>query len=62
MLVFTGGLPYRTEVAPVYILKQIQGYNPAAGVAIAVVLLVAAFVVLLLFGAVRFIFTRHERA
>jgi sulfate transport system permease protein len=62
VLVFTGGLPYRTEVAPVYIYKQIQGYNPAAGVAIAVVLLVAAFVVLLAFGAIRFLFTRHERA
>jgi sulfate transport system permease protein len=62
VLLFTGGLPYRTEVAPVYIYKQIQGYNPAAGVAIAVVLLVAAFVVLLSFGAIRFFFTRHERA
>lgn len=62
VLVFTGGLPYRTEVGPVYILKQIQGYNPAAGVAVAVVLLVGAFVVLLAFGAVRFFFTRHERA
>src|SRR6185436_2701940 len=27
VLVFTGGLPYRTEVAPVYIFKQVQGYN-----------------------------------
>jgi sulfate transport system permease protein len=62
VLLFTGGLPHKTEVAPVFILKQIQGYNPAAGVAVAVVLLVAAFVVLLAFGAIRFFFTRHERA
>lgn len=62
VLLFTGGLPHTTEVAPVFIYKQIQGYNPAAGVAVAVVLLVAAFVVLLGFGAIRFFFTRHERA
>jgi len=58
----TGGLPYRTEVASYYIYKQIQGYNTGAAAAIAVVLLVTAFVLLLAFGAVRFFFTRHERA
>jgi sulfate transport system permease protein len=62
VLVFTGGLPYRTEVASVWILKQILGYNTAAAVPIAVVLLVAALVLLLAFGAIRFYFTRHERA
>jgi sulfate transport system permease protein len=62
VLVFTGGLPYRTEVASVYILKLILGYNTPAAVSIAVVLLVAAFLLLLAFGAIRFYFTRHERA
>jgi sulfate transport system permease protein len=58
----TGGLPYRTEVASFYIYKQVQGYNTGAAAAIAVVLLVAAFVLILAFGAVRFSLTRHERA
>ena len=62
VLVFTGSLPYRTEVASVYIYKQIQGYNTAAAASIAVFLLIAAFLLLLAFGALRFFFTRHERA
>ena len=62
VLVFTGGLPYRSEVASVYIFKQIQGVNTAAAASIAVVLLVAAFALILAFGAFRFFFTRHERA
>jgi sulfate transport system permease protein len=62
VIVVTGSLPYRTEVASVYIYKQIQGYNLAAAASIATVLLAAAFVLLLAFGALRFYFTRHERA
>ena len=63
VFVFTGGLPYRTEVGVGLHLQAILGTTtrrPAA--AIAVVLLVAAFVLLLAFGALRFFFTRHERA
>jgi sulfate transport system permease protein len=62
VLVFTGGLPYRTEVGSVYMYKQIQGFNTATAAAVAVVFLVVAFVMILAFGAVRFFFTRHERA
>lgn len=62
VLVFTGGLPYRTEVGSVYIFKQIQGFNTATAAALAVLFLVVAFVMILAFGAVRFFFTRHERA
>lgn len=62
VLVVTGSLPYRTEVGSVYIYKQIQNYNLAAAASIATVLLAAAFVLLLAFGALRFYFTRHERA
>jgi len=62
VLLFTGALAYRTEVASVYIYKQVQEYNTATAAAIAVVLLVAAFALILAFGALRFLFTRHERA
>jgi sulfate transport system permease protein len=62
VVIFTGSLPYRTEVSSVYIYKQIQDYNEAAAASVAVVLLVAAFVLLLAFGAIRRYFTRHERA
>ena len=62
VIVITGNLPYRTETASVLIFNQINdGYTNTAS-ALAVVLLVAAFVSLLGFGAIRFFFTRHERA
>jgi sulfate transport system permease protein len=62
VILFTGGQPFHTEVASVYIFKQVSASNTAIAAALAVVLLVAAFVLLLAFGAVRFFFTRHERA
>jgi sulfate/thiosulfate transport system permease protein len=62
VLIFTAAMPYRTEVASVYIYKQVQAFNTGTAAAVAVVLLVAAFALLLAFGAVRFLFTRHERA
>jgi sulfate/thiosulfate transport system permease protein len=62
VVVVTGSLPYRTEVGSVYIYKLIQGNQTGAAAAVAVVLLVAAFALLLGFGAIRFYFTRHERA
>jgi sulfate transport system permease protein len=62
VLVFTGGLAYRTEVMSVYIFKQVQQFNTATSAALAVVMLVAAFAMILLFGAIRFFLTRHERA
>jgi sulfate transport system permease protein len=62
VLIFTGILPYRTETASVYIFKQVQAFNTPVASAIAVVLLVAAFVMILGFGTIRFFTTRHERA
>jgi sulfate transport system permease protein len=62
VVIFTGNLPYRSEVTSVYIFKLVQdGYLEEAA-AVATVLLVAAFVLLLVFGAIRFFATRHERA
>jgi sulfate transport system permease protein len=62
VVLLTGNLPYRTEVASVLMYNQIQDGYASTASAIAVVLLVAAFVLLLGFGAVRFFATRHERA
>jgi sulfate transport system permease protein len=59
---FSGSLPFRTEVGSVFIFKQVQGYNPAGGIAVAVVLLAGAFAGILTFGGIRFYYTAHERA
>ena len=41
-------MPYRTEIAPLLIVSQLEQYNTAGATAIAVTMLVASFVLLLL--------------
>jgi sulfate transport system permease protein len=41
-------MSYRTEIAPLLIVVQLEQYNVAAATAIAVTMLVASFVLLLL--------------
>jgi sulfate/thiosulfate transport system permease protein len=62
IVVISGNIPYHTEVASVFIFNQIQSGYPDYAAAVAMVLLAAAFVLLLAIGALRFLATRHERA
>ena len=62
IVVISGNRPYSTEVASVFIFNQIQSGYPSYAAAVAVVLLGSAFVLLLAIGALRFYYTRHERA
>jgi sulfate/thiosulfate transport system permease protein len=62
IVVISGNIPYRTEVASVFIFTQIQNGYPEYAAAVATVLLGAAFVLLLAIGVLRFFATRHERA
>jgi sulfate transport system permease protein len=62
LVLITGNIPFRSEVASVYIFNQIQNYNYPAASAVAVVLLGVAFLVLLIVGGVRRFATRYERA
>jgi sulfate/thiosulfate transport system permease protein len=61
IVVITNGLLH-TEVASVFIYNQIQDGYASNAAAVAMVLLGAAFVLLLAVGALRFFVTRHERA
>jgi sulfate transport system permease protein len=61
IVVLTNGLPH-TEVASVFIYNQVQDGYASNAAAVAMVLLGAAFVLLLAIGALRFYVTRHERA
>jgi sulfate transport system permease protein len=61
IVLVAGSMPHTTVIS-VYIYNVIQdGQGPEAS-AVAIVLLGAAFVVLLAIGALRFFVTRHERA
>jgi sulfate transport system permease protein len=61
VVLISGNRPYSTEVASVFVLNRIESGDGAGAAAVAIVLLVAAFVLLLTIGAVRFYVTRHER-
>jgi sulfate transport system permease protein len=60
--IISGNLPYRTEVAAVYIFNQNASGNSTGAAAVAVVLLLISFVLLLAIGGLRRWTTRHERA
>ena len=62
LVIISGNLPYKTEVASVFIYIRIQGGDRAGAAAVAVVLLAISFTVLLAVGGLRRLATRHERA
>jgi sulfate/thiosulfate transport system permease protein len=61
VVLISGNRPFHTEIASVFILNRVESGYPADAAAVAIVLLVAAFVLLLGVGALRFFVTRHER-
>jgi sulfate transport system permease protein len=62
LVIISGSLPYKTEVASVYILSRVESGDQTGAAAIAVVLLLASFLVILAIGVVRRLATRHEAA
>jgi sulfate transport system permease protein len=61
IVVISGNSPFHTEVASVFVYNVIQDGQSAEASAVAIVLLAAAFVLLLAVGGLRFYVTRHER-
>ena len=62
IVVISGNNAFHTEVASVFVFNVIQDGQSAEASAVAIVLLAAAFVLLLAVGGLRFYVTRHERA
>ena len=62
LVIITGNLPFKTEVASVYIFSRIESGDSTAAAAVAVELLLISFAALLSIGAIRHLATRHERA
>jgi sulfate transport system permease protein len=62
VVLISGNLPFKTEVASVYIFGRIESGDPRSASAVSVLLLVISLAVLLGIGAVRRRATRHERA
>jgi sulfate/thiosulfate transport system permease protein len=62
LVIISGNLPYKTEVASVFVLGRIQSGDKTGAAAVAVVLLGISFLVLLGIGGIRRLATRHERS
>lgn len=62
LVIITGNLPFKTEVASVYIFGRVESGDTASAAAVAMVLLLVSFAALLSIGAIRHLATRHERA
>jgi len=62
LVLIAGNTPFKTEVASVFVFLHIQGGDQAGASAVAVVMLLISFALLLSIGGLRFLATRHERA
>ena len=62
VVLISGNLPFKTEVASVYIFGRIESNDLTSAAAVSVLLLVLSFGVLLAIGAVRRRATRHDNA
>jgi sulfate/thiosulfate transport system permease protein len=60
VVLISGNIPYRTEVASVYIFGQIESDNVTGAAAVSVLLLAISFAALLGIGAIRRWATRHD--
>jgi len=61
VVLIAGNIPFKTEVASVYVYQHVSSDDPTGAAALAVVLLVISLAVLLLIGAIRRWATRHDR-
>jgi sulfate/thiosulfate transport system permease protein len=61
VVLITGNLPFKTEVASVFVLQRSDS-DPHGAAAVSVVLLVISFAVLLVIGGLRRFATRYDRA
>jgi sulfate transport system permease protein len=60
LVLLAGNLPFETQAASFFIFSQVESDNPVGASAVSVVLLVAALVVLLMFGWLSRRALRHE--
>ena len=61
VVLIAGNIPFKTEVASVYIFQHVSSDDPTGAAALALVLLVISLGILLAIGALRRWFTRHDR-
>jgi sulfate/thiosulfate transport system permease protein len=60
VVLISGNVPYRTEVASVYIISQVEADQPGAAAAVSMLLLMTSLVVLTVFDMLRRRMSRHD--
>jgi sulfate transport system permease protein len=60
VVLISGNVPYRTEVASVYIISQVEADQPGAAAAVSMLLLMTSLVVLTAFDFLRRRMSRHD--
>jgi sulfate transport system permease protein len=60
VVLISGNIPYKTEVAAVYIFGQVETDNPGSAAAVSIVLLVSSLALLATFDLIRRRISRHE--
>ena len=60
VVIISGNQPYRTELSSVFVYLRIQSGDRAGAAAVAVLLLVISFALLLAVGGLRRLATRHD--
>ncbi|MFZ5517896.1 MAG: sulfate ABC transporter permease subunit CysT [Candidatus Zhuqueibacterota bacterium] len=60
--IVSGNIPFKTQVAPVYIYGELESYNQQGAMGISVVLLISSFVILTMLNIIQIWSRRHEKA
>jgi sulfate transport system permease protein len=61
VILISGNLPFRTEVASLYVFQRLNSGDTSGAAALALLMLLVSFVVLLGIGGLRRWATRHDR-
>jgi sulfate transport system permease protein len=61
IIMVAGNIPFKTQVASVYIYGEIESYNPQGALGLSVVLLLFSFVTLLVLNVLQYWSRRHEK-
>ncbi|MBU1474817.1 MAG: sulfate ABC transporter permease subunit CysT [Acidobacteria bacterium] len=60
--IVSGNIPYKTQVASVYIYGELESYNPQGALGMSMVLLICSFLILILLNRLQVWNRRHEHA
>ncbi len=61
IIMVAGNIPFKTQVASVYIYGEIESYNPEGALGLSVILLVISFFTLLILNVLQYWSRRHEK-